>query len=228
MAMKNKLIPLLIILLLSGIIKSYSQDSCKVLKPEISGKYQGKCKNGLANGKGIAQGIDKYEGRFINGLPDGNGIYTWANGDTYNGYWSKGKKNGEGTYKYKKFGGDSVLTGIWENDKFIKKINPNPYKVYIARDFDKYSITRARDGNKVSLKLHQMGMTNTDISEITFFADNGLYQAFGNTYVYSQVIFPVLIKISYTTKNKLKTADINPVLEVIINEPGEWEIVLTN
>jgi hypothetical protein len=228
MAMKNKLIPIVIILLFSGIIRSYSQDSCKVLKPEISGKYIGDCKMGLANGKGIAVGINKYEGRFKNGLPSGFGIYTWANGDTYNGYWRNGMKQGEGTYKFKKNGIDSVLTGIWENDQFSRKINPTPYKISIVRDFDKYSITKIRDGNKVSLKLQQMGMQNVNVSDFTFFADNGSYQAIGNTYVYSQVNFPVLIKINYTTKNKLKTSDLYPVLEVTINEPGEWEIVLTN
>jgi hypothetical protein len=164
MAMKNKLIPFIIILLLSGMIRTYSQDSCKVLKPEISVKYRGGCKNGLANGKGIAVGIDKYEGRFKNGMPNGQGIYTWAKGDVYNGNWRNGMKDGEGAYTFKKNGADSVLNGIWGNDTFIKKIIPAPYKINIARDFDKYSITKIRDGNKISLKLQQMGMQNTDMS----------------------------------------------------------------
>jgi len=226
--MKNKIFPLLIILLFSGMIKSFSQDSCKVLKPEIAGKYEGKCKKGLANGKGVAQGVDKYEGRFKDGLPDGKGIYTWANGDTYNGQWKDGLKNGEGTLKFKSNGRDSVVTGIWENDIFTKRITPPPYKVYISRDLDKYAITKISDGNKVSLKLEQNGMQNTDVTDFSFFADNGSYQVISNTYQYSQVIFPVSIKISYTAKNKLKTTTIYPVLEVTINEPGEWEIVLTN
>ncbi len=208
--MKNPILPMLIILLLIGINNVYPQDSCRVLKHEISEKYQGACKKGLANGKGIAEGIDKYEGRFKNGFPNGQGIYTWANGDTYNGIFKNGLKHGEGTFK--KNGADSILHGIWKNDIFIKKILAMPYKIYIARDFDRYSITKIRDGDKVSLKLHQMGMSNTDLSEFTFFADNGLYQTIGNTYIYYQVIFPVHIKISYTTKNKLKTSDINPVL----------------
>jgi len=224
--MKNPIIPLFTLLLLLCINNAFPQDSCRVLKHEISGKYQGQCKKGLANGKGFAEGIDKFEGRFKNGFPNGQGIYTWANGDTYNGIFKNGQKHGEGTFK--KNGADSVLHGIWKNDIFIKKILAMPYKIYIARDFDRYSITKIRDGNKVSLKLHQMGMSNTDLSEFTFFADNGLYQTIGNTYIYYQVIFPVHIKISYTTKNKLKTSDINPVLEVIIYEAGEWEIILNN
>jgi hypothetical protein len=226
--MKNKLIPLLMLLLLSGTIKSFSQDSCKVLKPEISGKYQGRCKNGLADGKGVAQGIDKYEGKFKIVLPSGKGKYTWANGDTYNGYWKNGMKNGEGTYMFKINGADSILTGIWENDIFIKKITPPPYKIYIARDIDRYSVTRTQNGNKVSLKLLQLGMVNNDISDFSFIVENGSYKEIGDMYVYSQVIFPVKIKISYSAKNKLKTTVINPVLELTINDPGEWEIFINN
>jgi hypothetical protein len=228
MAMNKTYILLSIIFMLSGVIHSFSQNGCKVLKPEIAGKYQGECKKGLANGKGLAEGIDKYEGRFKNGLPNGKGIYTWANGDIYNGSWAKGMKHGEGRYTIKREGADSIVNGIWENDEFKSKVTPPPYKVFIARDFDKYTITKTKEGNKVSLKLRQMGMQNTDISDFYFTVDNGIYQAVGNTYVYYQVIFPVQVKITYTTKNKLKTKEIFPVMEVIINEPGEWEIVLTN
>ena len=226
--MKNKLIPLFIVLLISGAVESYSQDSCKVLKPEISGKYEGGCKKGLANGKGVAQGTDKYEGRFKNGLPDGQGKYTWVNGDKYDGAWKNGLKNGEGKLTYKMNGADSVLNGIWANDTFVKKIIPPPYRIFIARDFDRYSITKVREGSKVSLKLEQNGMQNVNVTDFSFHADNGSYQAISNTYVYSQVNFPVNIKITYTTQNKLKTTNIYPDLEITINEPGEWEIVLTN
>jgi len=225
--MKNKIILLLIILLQLNLF-SFSQDSCKVLKPEISGKYQGKCKKGLANGKGVAIGIDKYEGTFKKGLPEGKGKYTWANGETYYGEWKNGMRDGEGIFTYKKFGADSVLTGIWEKDKFIKKISPIPYKVYIARDIDRYSITKTDNGNKISLQLLRLGMVNNDISDFSFQADNGLYKEVGSKYIYYQVLFPVTLKINYTTYNKLRSAKIYPVLEVTINEPGEWEIEINN
>jgi len=50
----------------------FSQDDCKVLIPEISGQYVGKCKKGLAHGKGLAIGIDRYEGSFKKGYPEGD------------------------------------------------------------------------------------------------------------------------------------------------------------
>ena len=110
--MKKKHFHLFVMLFLGGISGVYAQDSCKVLMPQISAKYEGGCKQGLANGKGYASGIDIYEGRFKDGLPHGKGIYTWANGNTYNGFFRNGLKHGEGTYKYKKNGADSVLNGI--------------------------------------------------------------------------------------------------------------------
>ncbi|HEX5742262.1 MAG TPA: hypothetical protein VFY09_00005, partial [Flavobacteriaceae bacterium] len=50
----------------------FAQSDCKVLNDSINQSYAGKCKKGLAYGKGIAKGIDTYEGNFKNGLPHGN------------------------------------------------------------------------------------------------------------------------------------------------------------
>ena len=78
-----------------------AQTDCSVLKPGIDSVYFGKCKKGLAHGKGNAIGVDSYIGRFANGLPDGQGTYTWANGDTYSGSWMAGKQHGEGVFVLK-------------------------------------------------------------------------------------------------------------------------------
>jgi hypothetical protein len=74
---------ILIIALISGNIVYSQQNDCKVLKPEISDSYSGGCKNGLAEGKGVARGIDYYEGQFNKGMPAGKGTYYWADGTYY-------------------------------------------------------------------------------------------------------------------------------------------------
>lgn len=70
----------------------YSQQSCKVLVPEIAEKYVGKCKKGFAHGKGLAVGIDRYEGSFKKGYPEGKGSYTWSTGEVYTGEWLQGTR----------------------------------------------------------------------------------------------------------------------------------------
>ena len=99
----------------------FSQEPCQVLKPEISGKYSGKCKDGLAEGKGIAEGTDKYEGKFAKGLPNGTGKYTWSTGEVYEGSWKNGKRDGQGKYTYKLNGVEMVDFGLWKDDVLLRK-----------------------------------------------------------------------------------------------------------
>jgi hypothetical protein len=117
---------------------------------------------------------------------------------------------------------------LWENDIFIKEMSSSPYKVFIARDIDRYSVKRTGDGNKITLQIFKMGISNVDITDFNFNVDNGMYKQISNKYIYDQLIFPLTVKINYTTTNKLRTREINVVFEVTINEPGEWEIELNN
>ena len=41
-------------------------------------------------------GDDKYSGTMKDGLPEGKGLMKYANGDTYDGEFKEGKKNGFG------------------------------------------------------------------------------------------------------------------------------------
>ena len=109
---------------------SIAQESCKVLMPSISNHYEGECKKDKAHGSGKAEGTDQYVGDFKQGLPDGKGIYRWANGNFYDGDWAKGKRVGQGGMAYKRNGkADSVVTGFWENDVYLRKFD-KPFKVY--------------------------------------------------------------------------------------------------
>src|SRR5438045_1091784 len=86
-------------LLVTG-AKLFSQD-CVVESDSLKGTYAGDCRKGKASGHGKAIGADIYEGEFSSGLPDGEGTYTWRNGDSYKGKFQKGLKNGSGVYTYK-------------------------------------------------------------------------------------------------------------------------------
>lgn len=48
-------------------------------------------------GKGIKNWTitgDVYEGEFHKGMQHGQGKYTWSNGESFEGQWIKGKKEG--------------------------------------------------------------------------------------------------------------------------------------
>lgn len=95
-----------------------STTECKVLDADISGSYSGGCKDGLANGEGVAKGKDEYRGVFVNGKPHGKGTYTSRNGDKYVGDFVDGIQYGKGAqtsndgYKYE---------GDWVNGKYYGK-----------------------------------------------------------------------------------------------------------
>lgn len=201
-----------------------SQNECKVLIPEISKNYEGKCKKGLAHGKGTASGIDKYIGKFVKGLPDGQGIYTWANGDEYKGFWEKGKRSGEGTFKFDYNGKDSILTGIWEFDKYKGPIPEKP-KVKYKKSVERYSFLKLNDMyNKIEVKLMSNGMNNTSISDLTIHASTGIV----NYLTIEDIQYPVRVKIQYKTSSKLNTYMYPVIFEFEISDPGEWLLTINN
>ncbi len=124
--MKNfKKYILLPLVLITGSL--FGQETCKVSLVSISGKYEGQCKKGKADGEGTAEGIDKYTGTFKDGLPSGKGTYYWKNGDSYSGEWLKGKMEGQGTKTIKRNGkADSIVNGFWKKDIYAGKYE-KPY-----------------------------------------------------------------------------------------------------
>ncbi len=71
---------------------------CRVLDPELQGFYEGGCKNGLAQGHGVARGGTEYRGEFRKGMKDGKGVKTWPWGDRYEGSFAEDRRSGKGMY----------------------------------------------------------------------------------------------------------------------------------
>jgi len=209
-------------------LNAFSQETCKVLKPEIAGKYTGDCKNGLADGKGVAEGTDKYEGKFKKGLPNGQGTYTWSTGEVYKGSWSEGKKHGDGKFTYKANGIDSTRTGIWKNDVFFKAKIENPYTTHRVNGIKRYTVERYSDGEKVTLTIMKNGNNNSNIRNFTFFCSSGMTYSVGQKVGYENVSFPCTVRVIYTTTNAYNVASIECEFEVEIKAPGIWDIELDN
>ncbi len=206
----------------------FSQEPCKVLMQSISDSYVGKCKKGLAHGKGIAEGVDKYEGRFKNGLPEGYGKYTWSNGVVFEGFWVKGKRDGDGKLFFNVNGVDSIRIGVWKNDMFVRKKILNPYSVLRSNNIARYSVRRIGDGEKVMLSIYQNGVINGSASITFFYSSSGNTYSIGPKQGFERVEFPVTLKISYNSFNPMHTARIICEFEIVIKERGDWEIELNN
>ena len=210
------------------LMPAVAQETCKVLMPEIAQKYEGKCKKGLAHGRGIAQGKDTYKGSFKHGLPDGKGTYTWSTGERYEGDWKFGKREGVGTYFYKDNDGQAVMkTGIWIDNQYAGPVPEKP-KVITATGIERYSFQRQSNGNRVQISTYINGISNCDLLDLTFFGSSGSEFKSGNTMGYEAIIFPFTCKITYYSWNKSHTVRNFTRFEFVIKQPGRWQVVIHN
>ena len=228
--MKLRTVNLMLVMLFltTGIVFGQESKECKVLMPSISGTYKGKCKKGLAHGKGEAQGVDHYIGRFIQGWPEGKGTYTWTNGDQYVGEFVKGKREGEGKMTMGSGDEESVLIGIWENDDY-KGFKPEKPKVINKYNIDRYNFRH--EGyviNRVLIDFMQNGARNTNITDLRLATNSGASTSRGSLVGYENINYPVEIKVMYTTWNKMHTATYRVLFEFRISEPGDWVVTLHN
>lgn len=135
----------------------YSQkdsSACRVITKELAGSYTGGCKNGLANGKGEANGVYHYKGSFRAGMPDGAGIYYYSENEYYDGNFQDGIKEGKGEMHYiRKSMPDSVIKGFWSGGEF----RGNKYTTYsysTTEQFDLTEITPSKSsGNTITIEI---------------------------------------------------------------------------
>ena len=226
--MKNLTVITIILTFTTIFIQVSAQEDCRVLKPGIDSIYKGKCKKGFAHGKGHAIGKDTYLGRFADGLPEGKGTYTWANGNTYSGEWIEGKRNGEGALIIKMAEKDSIVDGIWEDDEYIGP-KPKRPEVITKVGVDRFMFKRLSDAkDRVLINILQNGVKNPTVTNFLMAATNGIETSLGNQVGYEYVDFPITIKVSYFTKNKIRTGEYQVIFEFEISEPGDWRVEIHN
>jgi hypothetical protein len=201
------------------------QIDCKVIVPEISGSYTGGCKNGLASGKGIAQGIDSYEGQFSKGMPNGKGIYKWANGTWYEGQWKDGIKEGLG----KMVLADSVVIGYWKDGKYVGDRPARPYKITRSMAVSRYTISKSPAvGNGAKIRIMPGRDDSKSVEGFSLAMSSGEEYRVGDVYGIQNSFLPLDIKIMYRTWNMLHTTLHDVIFEVTIFEPGTWDIAISN
>ena len=212
------------IFLFSGLI-IYSQGTgCTVKMESISGQYTGKCKKGLAHGKGSAEGVDRYTGEFRKGLPYGSGTYTWANDDYYTGEWRYGLKEGEG----KLVSGDSILSGLWKEDKYIGKKLMATYTINRSMYVTRYSFKKINSAiNDVKVKLIRGGIENAGVENLMIAYSSGSQYSSGGFTGIQNPVFPIDIRVTFTAWNMFRTAKSEVIFDFTINQPGNWDVVIS-
>ena len=141
------------------------QQLSKKMGSHVDGeRYKGSYKNGLKHGHGTwtHPDGDSYKGKFKSGVKRGNGTYTFENGEKYSGYFKRDKKHGLGKYTYDNgeifkgefknnirdgkgyiiFRRDTIKSGIWKADKFIKKIRLKYVTRYLRATYPSYKKTK--------------------------------------------------------------------------------------
>ncbi len=206
--MKN--IKIVLFLFLAGLLSMplSAQKKCRVMSKNLKGSYIGGCNKGFAHGSGTAIGTDSYKGDFKKGYPNGKGSCSYSDGSFYVGEWKKGMRHGEGEYAFKVDGRDSIQAGKWRNDVYQGPIKKSPYRVEIARSVDRYTFRRVGDGNQVTIKFLQNGMTNSSIQNFTILGNRGSRVNVGSAIGYEYIDeFPFSCRVNYNTSNKLKTSN---------------------
>lgn len=151
--MRHLMIPFFL-LMLSNLSYSQTKDDCKVETEALQGTYTGECKNGLANGKGEAKGLEKYSGNFKNGMPNGEGTYFFKDGTFFTGNFLDGLREGKGEMHFPVAGqADSVLKGYWSADEYRGKDYVR-YKFGGSTYFDKVDIIPSKEsGHTLTIEI---------------------------------------------------------------------------
>lgn len=204
---------------------SKAQDQpCIVKVAAISGTYTGDCKNGLADGRGTAQGTDKYYGQFRKGVPDGKGTYVWADGTYFEGIWKNGLKEGKGKMVYK----DSTLTGFWKMDKFVGEKLISPYKITRSMSITRSSFNKTPGKNNfIRMKFTRGGIENADLTDFSLAFTSGEEFRLGPSYGIQHCQFPVDVIVRFRAWNYFHTAQYDGNFEFTINEPADWEVIVS-
>lgn len=245
--MNRTITGILIALLILFYFPLNAQD-CKVLVEEISEKYQGDCKKGLAHGEGVASGDGyQYDGEFKKGFPHGEGILTLASGRIFEGEWKNGEIYGygiltepDGSKKEGYFKG-SISGFIYMGDD---KATLAGYKVLETQRLENatYNFVKAEGmENEVLIQVFENNIrriTNVEILEMTSGSIQRQTNVNGRLNIeIVSVMFPITVGIRYIlpygTQDTNLPGDVENLnsprmMRFTIIEPGTWTVTITH
>lgn len=218
------------ILFILALSTNAQTDSCKVLLEKISGKYTGKCLNGLANGKGKSIGEDTYIGNFKDGMPDGKGKYLYKNGDIFQGYWKNGFKDGKGKFTYSINGEKYILNGYWKNDEYVGFTEPGiAYRVTSSLGIMNYNIEKNVSDNKNDKNITfsiKSAFTDFAPTDLKIDISSGQIIRNGKKFSITQYFCPLHCEISYSILVAETRKQCRFIIDIL--EEGKYSVTLSN
>jgi|WetSurMetagenome_2_1015567.scaffolds.fasta_scaffold94998_2 hypothetical protein len=200
---------------------------CIVLMKGINSTYTGDCKEGYANGKGIAKGEDYYKGSFLEGLPDGYGIYRFKNGNIYSGEWKFGLKDGKGKFTSVIDGKKLVVSGYWKEDNYMGPVMPDAdYSVTNRSNIENYSVKKVNsDKNEIKVSFEK-AMNKYLPEDLTYEVSSGYVNKMGQSLVFNYNSCPVYCTFHFTIMTSGGRRECNFGFTIL--KPGEYEVFLSN
>lgn len=225
----------IILMLIAACFYVSAQYDCKVLMESLQGQYNGECKKGLANGNGMAKGVDSYTGEFRKGYPNGFGVYTYENGSNYIGHFRKGKKDGYGISNKLTKAGDLIQDyGLWLADSLIIPNDPKAlFKIKERKGVKVIDPSVNRDPgfkSQVWINFQVNGVPDkTVVVNEAEISDGVLLDTKDrslNTLVAFDDIkkFPVTLKLSYQIRKTEQLFPVDCQVEIVLFTAGLWEI----
>jgi len=204
------------------------QDNCKVLIPRIGDSYKGSCKNGLAEGRGEAFGVDQYSGNFKKGYPDGKGTYIWQSGDIYEGDWKKGLRDGNGTFTIKHMGRDSVLAGVWKQDTYVGTVDLPAYVIQYRNNIGRVTCMKIGDNpNYIRYKFTRAGESSAGVINNLILTGSSGSESMTDTFLgFENVTFPFEGRARFSAPSTFGTVSLNCELKLVVNKPGAWLVTV--
>lgn len=211
-----------------------AQEKCKVFYQPLNFSYEGECKKGIANGKGIATGsIGRYEGEFKKGFPQGKGKLTYTNLSEYNGNFLDGYREGKGemTYKIEKNGikKDSIVSGYWCNDLYTG----NKYITYTinpATTVSSYDVIPTKDsGSIINFGISTTSGDPTEgkgifLRELSFYSGDSEAKILSNFDTKNKTTTTIQVK-GFPMKLRARLSD-NSFFEINMQKNANWKIDL--
>ncbi|NOQ27177.1 MAG: hypothetical protein GQ564_17590 [Bacteroidales bacterium] len=218
--LKTFFISLVVIICQDISIAQENPGSCKVLLESISGEYTGECKDGLANGEGIASGIDVYEGKFKKGLPHGIGKYTWEDNCYYYGNWKGGKKSGIGSL-YEDHT-QKITKGLWKNDVFFNEIVEPPYELILKERVKGvyFFEDNTKTPHQIEFVFNSAKGPIRSVPGLKIYSNNGQTEVDRMFSGIKNVTFPLECTVEFVVK------EMRRVVKFKINKASSWKITI--